>query len=325
MRYLRNTMARPVGGVSFGPKDLTLVAGGSGGFDIWDLANSTHTFVPSHAVKNLYGCVYDPLGRWVYVSDYRGGFRLLPVLGHEALPAPGSPHERHVISFGLTPDGKQLVMSRGGGRSNRLECWNVLEGPRKGGETFVPVWSIRDGKPIDPNEPYLHNQATWFTNGVAIGRDGKSVAAAESRAGGVGIEPFVVLRHGTSGKVIADIGKSATSFDTRLAMAPDGQTMYAWDNRLLERWDVKAGRRTHNVPAPGRGHFQGLAVHPTGRVVITVSSDGQARYWDPPSLSLIRAIKCAAGKLHSLALDRDGTMAAAGGDKGQVVLWDVEV
>jgi len=321
VRLLRNRNARPVGGVSFGPGGLTLIAGGSGGFDVWELATSSRTFVPSHAVKYLYGCVNDPLGRWVYISDYLGGFRLLPLDGQEARPAPGSPHQRHVTSFDLTPDGGQLVMNRGGAGLNRVECWKI----RPAG-AFVSMWSICDGKPINPDEPYLFNQATWFTNGVAIGRDGKTVATAESRsAGSSGIEPLIVLRHGASGKAIAELGKSATSFDTRLAVAPDGHAVYAWNNRVLERWDLTVGRRTQKLPSPGRGHFRGLAVHPSGRVVLTISGDGQARYWDPFDLSPIRAVKCGAGKLHSVAVSRDGTMAAAGGDKGQVVLWDFEI
>ena len=56
-----------------------------------------------------------------------------------------------------------------------------------------------------------------------------------------------------------------------------------------------------------------------------MSGDGQARYWDPVDLALVRSIKCQAGKLHSVAISPVGNLAAAGGDKGQVVLWDVEV
>jgi hypothetical protein len=34
VRILQNTSARPVAGVSFGPGGWTLVAGGSGGYDV---------------------------------------------------------------------------------------------------------------------------------------------------------------------------------------------------------------------------------------------------------------------------------------------------
>jgi WD40 repeat protein len=134
----------------------------------------------------------------------------------------------------------------------------------------------------------------------------------------------MVLRNGASGKAVAELGRSATDFDTRLAVAHDGRAVYAWDKQVLERWDLTAGRRTQQIPAPGRGYFQGLAVHPSGRMVVTASGDGQVRCWDPVDLSLIRAVKCGAGKLHSVAVSQDGKLAAAGGDKGQVVVWNLE-
>jgi WD40 repeat protein len=312
---LQNTIARPIAGVSFGPKG-SLVAGGSGGYDVWDLAASTHTFIPSHAVKYYYGCVCDPLGRWIYVADSLGGFRLLPLDGGEARPTPGSPHERHVTTFDVTSDGRQLVMNRGGGGSNRVECWKIRP---KG--AFAAVWSIRDGNLVDPDEPFYLNQATWFTNAVATSRDGKVVATAESRqtAGA----PLLVLRNAASGEVAAEPGELATSF-VRLAFSPDGKAVYAWDDNGLERWDVKSAKRTHRVAAPGRAYFKGIATTLTGRLVVTVSGDGQARYWHPVDLSPIRSIKCGVGKLHSLAISPNGAQAAAGGDKGRIAIWDIE-
>jgi WD40 repeat protein len=322
VRLLRNTKARPVGGVSFGPGARALVAGGSGGYDVWDLATASHTFLPSHSVKYLFGCVYDPLGRWVYVSDYLGGFRLLPLGGRGPQRPPGSPHQHHVVSFGLTAGGRRLAVSRGGAGLNRVECWEVRPaGP------FVPVWSIRDGKPVDPYEPYLLNQAKWFSNALALSPDGKTVATAESRtkAGASWGEPLLVIRDGATGRAVAELGKSATGFNGRLAFAPDGRAQFAWDERVLERWDVRAGRRTEQRAAPGRAHFRGLAVHPSGKALVTVSGDGQARYWGPDTLSPAGALKWPAGKLHAVAFSPDGMLAAAGGDKGQVVVWDVDV
>jgi WD40 repeat protein len=212
-------------------------------------------------------------------------------------------------------------MSRGGAGSNRVECWDI----RPDG-SFVPAWSIRDGQPISPDEPYLLNQATWFTNGVSIHYDGKTVATAESRlAGSSGARPLVALRDGDTGRAVAELGQSETSFDTRLAVAPDGQTLFAWDDRMLERWDLAAGRLAGRVRSPGRAYFRGLAVHPSGRAVLTASGDGKARYWDPVDLAPMRALKLGVGRLHSVAISPDGALAAAGGDKGQVVIWNLDV
>jgi len=72
MRLLQNTQTRPVLGVGFGPDGRTLVAGGSGGFDVWDVAASAHTFVATAESSILWAFVLDPLGRWLYFSGNRG-------------------------------------------------------------------------------------------------------------------------------------------------------------------------------------------------------------------------------------------------------------
>lgn len=318
VRLLHNTATRPVAGVSFGSGGRNLVAGGSGGYDVWDVADWSHTFIASHVVKYVFGCVCDPAGRWIYVSDVLGGFRILPLSERDIPAVPGSPYELHVRSFDLAADGRRLVMSRGGHGSNRIECWDVLPSG-----SFRSAWATRDNESIAPNEPYLLNETVWSINEVAISRDGKTVVTHENRARGS--KALLVLRRGASGKVIAELGQTETSFMARLAIAPDAQTLYAMDDLLLERWDVKSARLTHRIPRPGRSYFQGLTVHPFGRVVITVSGDGQARYWDPVDLSLLKAIKWEAGKLQAVTISPDGTLAAAGGEKGKVVVWDVDV
>jgi WD40 repeat protein len=295
------------------------VAGGSGGYGLWNLKTYSAQFVPSHAVKYYYGCVYDPRGRCIYVADSIGKFRLLSADGKPARPVPGSPHQRHVVAFDLTPNGTRLVMSRGGGTMNRVECWKVQA---SGG--FSSQWSICDGKPINPDEPYLIHQAKWFTHGVAIRTDAKIVATAEDRTGGAPrVHRRIIVRDGKSGKEIAELGETAGSFYTRLLMAVDGRATYAWDNELLERWDLKSGKCTAHIRAPGRAHFQGIAAHPSGRFLLTVSGDGTARSWDATELSLENATRCGVGKLHSVAVSPDGGLVAAGGDRGQIALWDI--
>lgn len=340
MRILQNTQPQAVSGASFGPGGRHLAAGGSGGYDVWELATSSRTFIPSHDVQSLSGCACDPLGRWVYVCDYRGGLRLLSLDGKGARDFP---HRYLEHSFALTPDGRRLV-TRGFIAGAWVDCWDVHPDG-----SFAPVWSIRDGVLVDqreagPYEEFRGFKGVWCTKGVALAHDGKTVATAESRRAGA--KPLVVLRDGSTGRAVAELGRSQASSpapprasrraaisedelrwlstDTRLAFSPDGRTLFAWDERVLERWDVAAGRRTARLPAPGRAHFSGLAVHPSGRLLVTVSGDGQARYWEPADLSPVQALKWGVGKLHSVALTPDGALAAAGGDKGQVVVWDVD-
>ena len=315
MRVLQNKAARPVTGVSFGPDGRTLVAGGSGGYNVWDLATSGSTFIGSHAVPYLFGCACDRLGRWLYVSDYRGGFRVLSLGEGDAPEVPGSPYDRHVRSFGVASSTDRLVMSRGGSGANRVECWELS----KGG-TFSIIWALRDGKPIDPSEVHSLNQSRWCTDRVGISPDGNSVVTVEARSA----RATIVLRDGGTGEPVAELGRSPSMLRGSVGFASDGGAIYAWNEAVLERWDVSRRKRTHSCRAPGRGYQEGVAVHPSGGPLITASGDGVARYFDPDDLTERQALQWGLDKLHSVAISPGGNLAAAGGDKGKVVVWDLE-
>jgi hypothetical protein len=312
MRLLQNTVARPVCGVSFGPGGRTLAAGGSGGYDVWDLITPSNAFIRAHAVKYLYGCTYDPLGRWVCVSDYLGGFRLLRPDG-PPIRLPGSPSDHHVISFGVSTDGGRLVVTRGGASSNRIECWDI-----RPPASFQPLWAIRDGQPVDPEGPFFYNHSNEFCDAVAVSLDGRTVVTRDRG-------PVITVRNPDTGLAVAGFGPPAAGLGVRLALAPDEGTLFVNDRGVLERWDLAAGKQTARVSVPGRSHFTGLAVHSAGRLVATVSGDGQVRLWNSATLKQVGTLKWPVGKLHSVAFSPDGILAAAGGDKGRIVVWDVDV
>lgn len=318
MIVLQNTVRRPVAGLSFAP-DGRLVAGGSGGFDIWNLATRTATHHKSHAEKYLFGLAADPLGRWVYVSDSLGGFRFLP-LDAEPIPSvPGSQYDRHVRSFDVSADGSRVVVSRGGAGANRIEFWDA-------GTGLDGVWSLADGRPVPFDEPYYLNSTRWTINSVSVNANGSRFADTE--LGGEQIPSMfagrLVLRDGTDGAELAELGYTDTTFMDDLAFAPDGQAVFAWDQKLLESWDLAAGRRSHVRKSPGRAYFTGFAVHPGGRFVLTSGGDGLVRFWDADTLEPGRVMKWGIGKLHAVTVSPDGLLAAAGGEKGQVVVWDLD-
>jgi WD40 repeat protein len=100
--------------------------------------------------------------------------------------------------------------------------------------------------------------------------------------------------------------------------------LICWAERQFTVWDPATSAHIGWIPAPGRANFNSLAVHPSGRFAVTAAGDGCARYWDLQELKQTRAFRWQIGKLYSVAFSRDGMLAAAGGDKGQVVVWDVE-
>jgi WD40 repeat protein len=321
MRVLQNTVARPVAGLTFAADGLSLAAGGNGGFDHWSLVTGERRFFPFHATKYLWAFTFDPRGRWLYVSDSRGGYRLYPLPDGPWRRLPGSQYDHHVISLAVSPDGGRLAVSRGGAGTNRLECWAV-----EPDGTFRAAWSVQDGQPIDPGaEVRMEMGRNGFVHAVAVSPDGRTVAAVESStAGGGWDKPRLILRAADTGTPTADLEPGPGAVGLSLAYTPDGRTLLAWCQRWIEVRDV-AGRHAGRIDWPGRSHLRGLAVLPRGRGFITASGDWQARLWDLDAGKVTRAFKWDVGKLHAAAVSPDGATAAVGGDKGRVVVWDLDL
>jgi WD40 repeat protein len=320
VRVLRNPKTGAVAGVTFGPRAQTLIAGGARGIDVWDLATGKGTFLPSARPnpKTFYAFACDPLGRWLYFADHRAGCRLYDLATGEFRRLPGSPYVHHVVSLAFAANGSRLVLSRGGGGCNRLQCWRIGAGGR-----FTPAWSLRDGQAIDPEEPFIHDPFGGFTNAVAISADGKQVAAQEiSRRHPPGQAPDLVLRDGATGTLKAKLAKVPSPVGFHLVFTLHGKGLLGWEDRWVALWDTASGQELGRSVTPGRANFRGLAVHPSGRFFVTVATDGLALFWELPAVEPRRELDCGVGKLHAVTFSPDGALAAAGGDEGQVVLWD---
>jgi WD40 repeat protein len=66
----------------------------------------------------------------------------------------------------------------------------------------------------------------------------------------------------------------------------------------------------------------GLAAHPDGRLLATISGD-QVALWDAPSWQPGKTFSWKVGALRAIAFSPDGMLAAVGGAKGRVVVWDL--
>ncbi len=73
------------------------------------------------------------------------------------------------------------------------------------------------------------------------------------------------------------------------------------------------------------GEVRDFAYHPSGRVLCAVFEDGEARYLDPQTGAARESFRWSKTPLHSVCFSPDGLTCAAGGAKGRVVLWDVDV
>lgn len=68
-----------------------------------------------------------------------------------------------------------------------------------------------------------------------------------------------------------------------------------------------------------------VAYLPDGTGVQTISSDGTVRIWDPATGAEVKRYDFGIGKLYCGAFSPDGLTCVAGGEKGQIVIWDVDV
>jgi|GEM_PF-2564963 len=74
------------------------------------------------------------------------------------------------------------------------------------------------------------------------------------------------------------------------------------------------------------GYVHDFAFHPNGHIICAVFRDGEARYLDPLTGKVQQSFKWAKKPkpLYSVAFSPDGLTCAAGGENGQVILWDVD-
>jgi WD40 repeat protein len=86
---------------------------------------------------------------------------------------------------------------------------------------------------------------------------------------------------------------------------------------------------TANMTAQAKGHWQAVAavaVHPHKPMILTGSGDETVRLWDFTETILMprESFDWQVGRVTTLAISPDGTLAAVGGVSGEVVVWDLE-
>jgi WD40 repeat protein len=67
-----------------------------------------------------------------------------------------------------------------------------------------------------------------------------------------------------------------------------------------------------------------VAFQPGGSLLLTAGSDGTVRYWDPQHWRELKRYDWEIGRVQVLAFAPDGMRCAAGGNRGSIVIWDVD-
>ncbi len=250
-----------------------------------------------------------PRGRRVAgYSDAEDRLRIVPV------PGPGNSLEI------LSADGTLAVWPV----SDRRTQVTQLHGYALRGQDWHPLWTATHPQPqgngcflaprcfFDDNRRFLFYWLESYYDrngpprqkrlGVGDAADGRELTA--SRFFGEGVQ--IVCGIGAGVVVGVTEGKEDSDLVVkRLLIYPDG----AVDGEPVERRQ--------------RGGFKALAADPHGRFLLSASGT-RVTVWDPVTWKPARTFDWKIGRVTCLAVSADGTVAAAGGDKSKVAVWDIE-
>ena len=194
-------------------------------------------------------------------------------------------------SFALAPDGRTLLTAGGRDRVTRCDL----------GTGAAAAAADLDSGAI---------------NRLAVSPDGAVVAA-------VGCKRFYLLAARTLEVLAADAHRALSSGAFGLAFSPCGRFVVYSAGRTLFVWDVPGRREVARRPSAAK-HVTDAAFTPDGRWLLTAGKEGAVRVWDTAGWECARALEWGVGPLRAVAVAADGTRAAAAGDTGQVVVWDLD-
>ena len=213
------------------------------------------------------------------------------------------PNGDHIADVAFTPDGTGLLTAcierRGGVRRWRVGNWH-----RK------PAFATRAN----------------CDGALAVSPDGKTVATADSG----GKQATIKLWHYPGGKHRKTAETRAESLDY-MRYSPDGAFLVARDDyRRVLVWDARALAEIAVYEPPKKrrkkpGEVTQLAFHPSGRILAVAGTAGPVEFLDTATWRPARSFDWKHGPTYGVAFSREGTLAAAGNDKGKVVVWDVDL
>lgn len=206
----------------------------------------------------------------------------------------------------LSPDGTRLVLAHG-------TAWyfQTLSGWRLGGGGWSEQWTLSLGHGAGA-ELVASPAGDRFAH---LQRTGPSVASSHYQ---------LLVRDSATG---AEVGRAEYpySYSSRLLFRPGGAQLVGVHEMTILVWDLSRAGRPRAVRNDTRKHFTAAAFHPSGRYLFSTSNDKTVLVWDAEAWEHVSRFTWNVGRLKSVAVSADGTLAAAGSDKGRVVVWDVDL
>jgi WD40 repeat protein len=294
------TKSRWVTALAFSPNGKALAAGSYLRLDVWDVAAGTVDSGEMVFWGALSGSLrFDAKGRVILGVGYNGGLRIITP-GTWAV-AETSKFDSNMVA--VSPAGLVLV---GGGRIGAFGLTAKGLGARKWTKP-IAGHGILDGLDFYPDGDRFATVETQHVKGTD--RDLRAVVRVRA------------ARNGSE----LDEAESVGPKGGLLRVSPDGEWVAFASAKNLIVHNAADLARAVKVPSPNKKPVVGLAFHPSGRYLATVSGDTAVRLHDrDANWAVTRTFDWEVRTLKSVAFSPDGTLGAAGGEKGQVVVWDVD-
>lgn len=238
---------------------------------------------------------------------------------------------------------------------------SIPVGGMTGFDPVVRVWEVDTGKVVSPSlRPPDTPNAIAFTPGdppgLLVPINGRLCYFANATDGRAGVTPKIYNRSpdakspqasrvvyspdlkwfATNGRPRAVVWNADTMKSTYLrdhprgpqhgpaAFSPDSSVLAVAHGTKVDLWRFADPSAAVVELSGHRLPVWAVAFLPDGTGVQTVSSDGTVRIWDAATGKERSRYDFGIGKLYCAAFSPDGLTCAAGGEKGRVVVWDVD-
>src|SRR5262249_27892813 len=125
-----------------------------------------------------------------------------------------------------------------------------------------------------------------------------------------------------SGQLVENVQFGEHDAPDNLGFLADGRLAVLWPG-AVRLWTPGSRPESLVIRGPARRKFRCMATQPNSSLIATGGSGGVVRFWRPDGAERA-AFDWGLGDVGSLAFSADGMLAAAGGTRGRVVVWDVD-
>ena len=306
--------------LAFAPDNATLFAENSNpdsGVRVWNLADRSERRF-EFGGEPVYGpFTLHPGGRWAFGRTDR-------ITAHTAPP---------VRAFDLsTGTAVPFLMSTWPGRPIGVSADGVAtagntvydqDRPRTSAPNRLYNWALTGAGPECAwYRDVPANRIVWLIACVC----GDRIVTLEATHSAPRWEPLVAVRAATGEPEVTFVAPTFTP--QQFLASPDGRQFVYRLGTELRVWDATDWRKPPTVVAGKHKHTMhsmAAAFHPSGRYLLLGNDGPSVLVFDTSTWKEVRKWKWSVGALRTVAVSADGSLAAAAGPRGTIVVWDLDL